>query len=230
MDIEGLGERIIDQLVEAGLVESFADLYRLELEQLLKLDKFGYRKAEKLIEAIDSSRNRGLASVLAAISIRHVGTRVASILARQFPDIQLLNQASVEELASTNEIGQVIAESVYSFLRSDQGRAMIESLAAVGVLLSEQGSTAGGSSDLASSDGSVLAGKTVVVTGSLQRYTREEIEGLIERLGGRAAGSVSKNTDYLVAGDKAGSKLEKAMQLGIKVLSEDDFATMIQKQ
>lgn len=222
MNIDGLGEKIIDQLVDADLVQNFADLYRLQESQLLQLESFGKRKAEKLLAGIEASKNQGLARVLAAISIRHVGTRVATVLAKKFPTMESLSQASVEQLAQTEEVGQVIAESVFDFLHSDQGLATIHGLRAVGVKLSEDESTTD-----ANSPGQALAGKTLVVTGTLLKYKRDEIESLIQKLGGHATGSVSKNTDFLIAGENAGSKLDKARQLGIQILTEDDFEQLV---
>ncbi|MEZ6081795.1 MAG: helix-hairpin-helix domain-containing protein [Pirellulaceae bacterium] len=225
MDIDGLGEKIVDQLVDAGFVASYADLYRLQKEQLLTLDSFGDRKAEKLLAGIAASRQRGLARALAAISIRHVGTRVASLLARAFPTIETLQAATVEDLAAVDEIGEIIAESVYAYLHSETGEQVIDGLRAVGVQL-----------ELAEADrvvveaaagAGVLAGKSLVVTGTLTRYTRDEIQALIAQHGGRAASSISKSTDYLVAGERAGSKLEKAQQLGVQVLSEAQFEQLV---
>ncbi|MFO0942002.1 MAG: NAD-dependent DNA ligase LigA [Pirellulales bacterium] len=224
MDIDGLGEKIVDQLVDAGLVESFADLYSLTEQQLLTLESFGKRKAEKLLAGIQESKQRGLARVLAAISIRHVGTRVASVLAKKFQSIENLQKATVDDLASTEEIGQIIAESVYDFLQSENGQLTLRGLAGAGVKLSED---APSQAEAATTTGSPIAGKTFVVTGTLVKYKRDEIESLIEKLGGRASGSVSKNTDFLVAGESAGSKLDKANQLGVKVLSEDEFLQLV---
>jgi DNA ligase (NAD+) len=222
MDIDGLGEKIVDLLVEANLVQSYGDLYRLREDQLLTLEGFGKRKAEKLLDGIAASKTRGLSRLLSAISIRHVGTRVAMQLAKKFQSIDNLVAASVEELSRVNEIGTIIAESVYQFLHSEYGAQTIEDLRSVGVELHEpQSETA------VDTGASVLEGKTLVVTGTLLKYKRDEIEGIVSRLGGRAASSVSKNTDYLVAGEKAGSKLEKAQQLGVRVLSEDDFEQLI---
>ncbi len=223
MDIDGLGEKIVDQLVDASLVGSFADLYHLEESQLLTLESFGKRKAEKLLSGIQESKQRGLSRVLAAISIRHVGTRVASILAKKFVSMEKLMAATIEDLAATEEIGDIIAESVYEFLHSEHGEATINGLANAGVKLTEDVTE-----EQQAQASSVLAGKTLVVTGTLVKYKRDEIEELIERLGGRASGSVSKKTDYLVAGENAGSKLEKANELGVKVLSEDDFQKLIE--
>lgn len=223
MDIDGLGEKIVDQLVDASLVGSFADLYHLEESELLTLESFGKRKAEKLLSGIQDSKQRGLARVLAAISIRHVGTRVASVLAKKFVSIEKLMAATIQDLAATEEIGEIIAESVYEFLHSEHGEATISGLASAGVKLTEDVTE-----EQQAQTGSLLAGKILVVTGTLVKYKRDEIEGLIERLGGRASGSVSKKTDYLVAGENAGSKLEKATELGVKVLSEDDFQKLIE--
>jgi len=223
MDMDGMGEKIVDQLVDANLVDGFADLYRLNLDQLLKLEGFGQRKAEKLLAGIESSKQRGLARVLAAVSIRHVGTRVAAVLARRFPNIELLNSASVEQLAQVDEVGKIIASSVYEFLHSEAGESTIRDLVEVGVLLSEPSSSHAGEQSKTSS----ISGKTLVVTGTLLKFKREEIESLIERLGGRASSSVSKSTDYVIAGDKAGSKLDKARQLGVPVLTEDEFQKLV---
>ena len=221
MDIDGLGEKIVDQLVDADLVASFADLYDLQLDQLMSLESFGKRKAEKLIAGIQASKQRGLARVLAAISIRHVGTRVASILAKKFPSIEALQQATVEDLADTDEIGSVIAQSVHEFLHSPHGRAILGGLAGVGVKLSEDVHTNQPSQLL-------LADKNFVVTGTLMHYSRDQIEKLIEQLGGRATGSVSTKTDFVIAGENAGSKLDKARQLGITILTEEQFRNWIE--
>jgi len=226
MDIDGLGEKIVDQLVDAGFVQNYADLYRLTKQQLLTLEGFGDRKADKLLAGIAASRTRGLSRVLAAISIRHVGTRVASLLARAYPSIELLQQARVDDLAAVGEIGPIIADSVFEYLHSPSGQGILDGLREVGVQLTladaERAVVA------ASAGEGVLAGKSLVVTGTLTRYTRDEIQALIAQHGGRAAASISKSTDYLVAGEKAGSKLEKAQQLGVQVLTEAQFEQLIQ--
>lgn len=221
MDIDGLGEKIIDQLVDQKLVKDYADLYRLTVPQLCEnLELVKERKATKLVESIHESRERGLARLLASISIRHVGPRVAKIIAGNFGDIDALQAASESQIASIHEIGDVIARSIYRFLHDAHGMELIDRLRAVDVKMTEP-KLEGAATD------NTLAGKTFVVTGTLERFTRDEIKGLIEKLGGRASESVSKKTDYLVAGDKAGSKLEKAKSLNVPVLSEDDFAKLI---
>ncbi len=219
MDIEGLGDKLVNQLVDDGIVRSYGDLYRLTLDQLVNLERMGKKSSEKLLAGIEASKDRGLVRLLNALSIRHVGPRVASVLAERFRSIDELIEASEEELSGINEIGPVIAKSVCEFLHSDFGRRTIDDLRGAGVSMESHAP--------ATTDRKPLEGKTLVVTGTLNRYTREEIEQLIGRYGGRAASSVSKNTDYVVAGEKAGSKLAKARQLGIPVISEDEFDTLI---
>ena len=221
MEIDGLGEKIVDQLVDANLVSSYADLYGLTKDQLLKLEGFGERKADKLLVGIAASKHRGLARVLGSIAIRHVGTRVAAILARKYGSILALQTASIEDLADTNEVGLTIAQSIHEYLHSEYGQLVIQGLIDAGITMHEE-EAAGQTGDLR------LQGKTVVVTGSLVRFKRDQIEQLIERLGGRAASSVSKNTDFVVAGEKAGSKLDKARELGITVLTEEDFEKLVE--
>lgn len=224
MDIDGMGDKIVDQLVERQLVSSVADLYRLTADQLIeRLDLVKERKATKLIESIQQSKHRGLARVLASISIRHVGPRVAKLLSKRYPAIEKLCAASVEEIAAIHEVGEAIASSVHQFLHDEAGQRLIADLRAVGVVLDEPNAASNESSD----GGGLLKDKTLVVTGTLVRYTRAEMKELIERLGGRASDSVSKKTDYVVAGEAAGSKLAKAEQLGVKVLTEDAFAELI---
>ena len=221
MDIEGLGDKMVTQLVDAGLVQEYADLYHLTEEELVKLERLGSATAKNLLSGIEASKTRGLARVLNAISIRHVGQRVAAILADSFGSIENLRGATVEDLHQVEEIGQIIAESVYEYLHSEKGAQTVDRLQAAGVIMRSDKPR---SEDQAAG---ALAGKTLVVTGTLQNYKRDEIKALIEQHGGRAASSVSKNTDFLIAGEKAGSKLDKAQKLGVAVLSEADFAKLI---
>jgi DNA ligase (NAD+) len=223
MDIEGLGEKLVNQLVDAQLVNSYADLYGLTLDKLMALERMGKKSAENLLEGIQVSKQRGLSRVLNAITIRHVGQRVAMVLARRFGSASGLISASQEELSNTEEIGPIIAKSVFDFCRSDDGRQVFEQLGSAGVSLE--------TSEEDSVDRSgVFAGKTLVVTGTLAYYSRDEIERLIEKLGGKASGSISKKTDYLVAGQAAGSKLQKATQLGVKILTEEEFRELAQSK
>jgi DNA ligase (NAD+) len=216
MDIEGLGDKLVNQLVDQELVSSFGDLYALDLAKLMTLERMGKKSAENLLVGIEQSKNRGLSRVLNAITIRHVGQRVAQILARRFGTMDALMATELETISSTNEIGPIIAKSVFDFMHSSDGIELIEQLKNAGVSLETA------NEDKVDAAGP-LAGKTLVVTGSLSKYSRDEIERLIERLGGRASSSISKKTDFLVAGDAAGSKLEKAKSLGVPILTEDEF-------
>ena len=223
MDIEGLGDKLVNQLVDAQLVNSYADLYGLTLEQLMTLERMGKKSAENLLQGIQVSKQRGLSRVLNAITIRHVGQRVAMVLARRFGSAASLTSAGLEELSNTEEIGPIIAKSVFEFCRSDEGKQVFEQLAHAGVSLE--------TSEEDSVDRSgVFANKTLVVTGTLEHYSRDEIERLIEKLGGKASGSISKKTDYLVAGQAAGSKLQKAEQLGVRILTEAEFRELAESK
>jgi len=221
MDIEGLGDKLVDQLIAAGLVCNYGDLYRLEQRQdkLLGLERMGRKSVDNLLDGIEASKQRGLARLLCALSIRHVGTRVAAVLAAHFSSMYALQAASVEQLGEINEIGPIIARSVHEFLHGRFGSQTIDELRELGVRME--------SAAVADEIPQILAGKTLVVTGTLVKYTRDEIKELIARHGGRAASSVSKNTDYVVAGEKAGSKLAKAQQLGVPVLSEQEFEALL---
>ncbi len=220
MDIEGLGDKLVEQLVSQRLVTGCGDLYRLHKEQLLDLERMGNKSAEKLLEAIAASKTRGLARLLNALCIRHVGTRVASVLTQQFGSMDKLQQASVDDLTAADEVGPIIAESVYQYLQSPLGASTIAELRELGIVMDAPTP----SPDVAAQP---LAGKTIVVTGTLAKYTRDEIQELIVQAGGRAASSVSSKTDFVVAGENAGSKLAKAQELGIPVLSETDFEKLL---
>ncbi len=220
MDIEGLGDKLVNQLVDGNVVSSFGDLYSLTLDKLMSLERMGKKSAENLLQGIANSKSRGMTRVLNAISIRHVGQRVAQIVARRFGSMDNLMAADLETIGSTNEIGPIIAQSVYDFFHSDDGLELIQQLRSAGVHLDA-------TAEDAVDNSGVFAGKTVVVTGSLSKYSRDEIERLIEQRGGRAASSVSKKTDFLIAGEAAGSKLEKAQSLGVPVLTEAEFDALI---
>jgi DNA ligase (NAD+) len=222
MDIEGLGVEIINQLVDSGLVRSLPDLYRLTKEQLLELERMGDKSAQNLLDGLEASKKRGLARVLTGLAIPHVGIGVAELLAQEFPRIDQLMNGSEEKLAGVSGIGPIIAKAVHAYFQSTAGRKIIEDLRSLGVKLTEDARPAP-----AAGGGADLTGKTFVVTGTLEHYGREEIEALIKSLGGKATGSVSKNTDFVIAGDKAGSKREKALTLGVKILTEEEFQKMI---
>jgi DNA ligase (NAD+) len=193
-------------------------LYDLSLEQLVDLERMGQKSSENLLAGIEASKNRGLARLLNALSIRHVGNRVAAVLAEHFGSMEALCEASVEELTNVEEVGQIIAKSVHEYVHSAHGKRTIERLAERGVSMTSPKRRA---------KAGPLAGKTVVVTGTLVKYKRDEINELISSLGGRAASSVSKKTDFVVAGEEAGSKLDKAKALGVRVISEAEFDALI---
>ncbi len=218
MDIEGLGEKLVDQLVSKNLVRTYGDLYRLKMEDLIELERMGRKSSENLLRSIEASKGRGLARLLNALAIRHVGVRVATVLAEHFRSMDALMAARVEDLSEVPEIGPVIAQSVYDYLHSPFGRETIEDLRRVGVKM-----------DLpqAAPPSQALEGKTFVVTGTLKNYSRDQIHELIQRHGGRPTSSVSKNTDYLIVGTDPGSKLAKAQQLGVKIITEEEFEKML---
>jgi DNA ligase (NAD+) len=221
MDIEGLGTVLIEQLVDKELVRSIPDLYRLQLEPLLELERMGKKSAQNVLDGVEASKKRGLARLLTGLGIRHVGEHVADLLAQEFGKMDALMDAPADRLAHVEGIGPERAEAVHKFFQSVQGRDIIAQLKELGVDMTEQirKPPAG-----AASTG--VAGKTFVVTGKLVHRSRPEIEALIKSLGGKAAGSVSKKTDYVVAGEDAGSKLDKARELGITVLTEEEFGKL----
>lgn len=222
MDIEGLGEKLAYQLVESGHVHDFADLYELDEAKLTSLERMGKKSAQKLLANIEASKIRGLARLLNALSIRHVGVRVATTIAQHFGSMDALLAASEEELSEVEDVGGVIAQSVYNFLHSEHGERAVRRLREAGLDM-----TSPKKEPASAGTAGPLSGKTLVVTGTLSKYTREKIESLIEQYGGHAASSVSKKTDYLIAGEKAGTKLEKAQKLGVPIISEDDFNALL---
>jgi DNA ligase (NAD+) len=220
MDIEGLGEKLVGQLVDAGLVQSYADLYRLDRPKLMSLPRMGSRSCENLLAAIDNSRGRGLARLLSALSIRHVGTSVAEVLAKKYRSIDALRTATPEQLNNLDDVGTVIADSVSSFFQSHEGRQIIDELSSLGLDMTQPQLDSEVSSER-------LAGLTFVVTGTLPTYGRDEIHDLIKQHGGKVSSSVSKKTSYVVAGESAGSKLDKARELGVAVLDENEFRNLL---
>lgn len=220
MDIEGLGEILVEQLVGQGLVHDVAGLYSLNLEQVANLERRAEKSASKVLEQIEASKSRGLQRLLYGIDIRHVGERYAKILANHYRDIDKLAAASVEELDDIHEIGLAVAESVYEWFRDPRNVDLVERLKSAGVKMEAEG---GGTADFDER----FVGKTFVLTGALASFTRDEAARLIEERGGRASSSVSKKTDYVVAGSDAGSKLTKAEALGVTVLNEDEFRALL---
>jgi DNA ligase (NAD+) len=215
MDIENLGEEIIEQLVDTGLVKTLADIYKLGLNQLANLERMGEQSSRNLLDGIAASKSRGLARLLTGLGLRHVGENVADVLARKFISMKAFAQANEEELAAIEGIGPERAASIRGWFANTTNQELIESLEKAGIKLDESVSTVTASS--------ALAGKSIVVTGTLLKYGREEIERRLRDLGAKASGSVSKKTDYLLAGEKAGSKLEKARELGVRIITEEEF-------
>ncbi len=213
MDIDHLGPSVIEQLVDSGRVKNFSDLYTLQVGEVASLERMGNKSAQNLIAAIEKSKSAGLSRFLHALGIRHVGQRTAILLAVTFRSFNRLQETSYEELEKIDEVGKVIAESLKAFLERDTNKEEIERLLELGILMEEQGD--------AFEEGGVFEGRQFVLTGTLARFTREEAKEKIQSLGGRVTSTVSKKTDYVVAGDSAGSKLEKARQLGIRILDED---------
>jgi DNA ligase (NAD+) len=221
MDIDGLGTAVVDQLVERELVHDFADLYGLEVPTLAQLERLAEKSARNLVAAIARSRQRGLARLLFALGIRHVGERVATILAQRYGSMDALIQAAGDELAQINDIGPVIAESVQQFFARDENRRTIEHLRAAGVQFEA-------TSGVTSTVPQVLAGKVLVLTGTLPTLTRDQARALISTAGGRVTSSVTRKTDYVVAGTDPGSKYRQAERLGIPIIGEADLQELVQ--
>ncbi|WP_435010306.1 NAD-dependent DNA ligase LigA [Tundrisphaera lichenicola] len=217
MDIEGLGIKLIEQLVDRGLVRSQADLYRLDEDTLAGLDRMGKKSAHNLIEGLEASKTRSLDRFLTGLTIRHVGTRGAEVLAERFGTLEAVRSASLAELEGVPEIGGVVAASVFEFFNHDSSRKLIDDLLAIGVAPAQVKPATAPSGRLP------LAGQTLVLTGTLPNRTRPEAEALIKQLGGRVTGSVSKSTSMVLAGADAGSKLEKAQSLGIPIIDEAEL-------
>jgi len=221
MNIEGLGEALVDQLVSSGLVSDVADLYSLTADRVAALERMGPTSAANLTAEIDKSRHAELWRVLHGLGIRHVGEGGAQALARAFHSMAGLRGATVEAIETVPDVGAVVARSVRAFLDEPANRALLDKLSAAGLRMADE--------PPADSDGAVprLAGQTFVLTGTLPSMTREEAEAAITRLGGKVAKTVSKKTSYLVVGGEAGSKLDKARALGVPELDEAQFRAFI---
>lgn len=217
MDIEGLGISVCESLINSGLVRGFADLYYLEAQSVAMLERMGEKSAQNLIAAIEKSKQAGLARLLCAFGIRQVGQKAAKTLAMHFPDLDALMSAGEDELKAIPDIGAITAGFITEWFSLEQSKHQIRLLREAGVSFDSRESIVD----------SRFAGKTFVLTGALQNYTRDEASAIIERYGGKASGSVSKKTSYVLAGENAGSKLTKAQELGIPVISEEEFAEMI---
>jgi DNA ligase (NAD+) len=217
MDIDGLGEALVNQLAERGLVKNVADLYRLTKDDLLKLERMGEKSAENVLEEIAASKSLPLERVIYGLGIRFVGERTAQFLAEHFGSLDAIMKASAEELEEVNEVGPRIAESIVEFFADEHNRKLVSDLRKAGLTFTGQ----------KKERGTKLAGKTFVLTGTLERHTRDEAKKMIEDAGGRVSGSVSKKTDYVVAGSDAGSKLDKARELSVSVIGEDELERLV---
>jgi DNA ligase (NAD+) len=217
MDIEGLGDKIVSQLLDAGLIRDPADLYGITKEQLLDLERFAEKSADNLVAAITRSKHPPLERLLFALGIRHVGEYVAKILSRKFGSVGKIEAASQEELTAIEGIGPTIAESIYRFFHEPHNLKILRKLEQAGVRpVVEKHATS-----------TALAGKTFVFTGSLKGFSREKAKEIVEFHGAAATSSVSKKTDYVVAGEDPGSKYDKATSLGVAILDEEGFLKLI---
>lgn len=217
MNIDGMGESVVISFVNAGIISTIPDIFRLDYESVAALEGFGKKSADNLKKSIENSKNNDLAKLIFAFGIHHIGAKNAKLLADRFKTLDALMNASKDELTAIDGIGEVMAESVVDYFSLDTTQIMVKQLKVLGVNTESK-------SELTDSK---FEGKTFVVTGTLTKYSRKEIESLIESFGGKAASSVSKKTDYVLAGEAAGSKLRKANELGVTVISEDDFEKMI---
>ena len=217
MDIDGLGEALVNQLTERGLVKNVADLYRLTKDHLLKLERMGEKSADNVLKEIADSKKLPLERVIYGLGIRFVGERTAQFLAEHFGSLDAIMNASAEQLEEVNEVGPRIAESIVEFFADEHNKRLVTDLKKAGLTFTGQ----------KKEKGTKLAGKTFVLTGTLARHTRDEAKNMIEDAGGRVSGSVSKKTDYVVAGAEAGSKLDKARELGVAVIDEDEMEKLL---
>ncbi len=218
MNIDGLGPAVVNQLLESGLITTAADLYTLKVADLVGLERMGQKSAENLVAAISASKQRGLAPLIFALGIRHVGARAGKLLADHFKAMEALREADETALLAIGEVGPAMAQSIVAYFAQPASREFIAKLSAAGVKLTQE-------SKLQSQ---ALAGMTIVITGTLERFGRKEIEAMVEAHGGKPSGSVSKKTNYVLAGENAGSKLDKARALGVPIISEAEFLAMLE--
>ncbi|MFH1370769.1 MAG: NAD-dependent DNA ligase LigA [Planctomycetota bacterium] len=218
MDIEHLGVALIDQLVDAGLVKNFADIYKLTKDDLVALERMADKSAQNVIDSIEASKTRPLWRLVAGLGIRHIGSQTAQVLAEHFGSLDAIINASQPELDAIEQVGEKLAESIYEYFHDDRNMAVIKELLSAGVKpeLPKKAKSKG-----------KLAGKTIVVTGTLQNFSRQQIKETIRNAGAKVSSSVSKNTDFVLAGENPGSKLDKARQLGVRVITEKDFMEML---
>jgi len=218
LDIEGLGEKNVDLLVETGLVKEIPDLYAIKKEDLIKLERFAEKSAQNLVDAIEKSKETTLSRLIYALGIRHIGEHMARVLAREFKSLEALEKASLQELERISEIGAIVARSIRDFFEDARNRRLIDRLVKAGVHYQKP-------EEVRAKAG--VAGKVFVFTGALKTMQRKDAQGVVERLGGKASSSVSKKTDYVVVGEEPGSKLQEAKRLGVKTLTEEEFLKLV---
>jgi len=213
MDIEGLGEAVVEQLVDKKLIKDYGDLYYLKLNQIKRLERFAEKSAQNLINAIEKSKDNELSRLIFALGIRHVGVHAAWILSETYGSIENIAKENIESLQTNREIGPVMAESIHAFFKNNNNLKVLEKFKKAGLKMAQKITKVKG----------IFSGKAVVFTGALASMTRNEAEGLVRKQGGRTSSSISKDTDLVVVGTQPGSKYEKAKKLGIKIISEDKF-------
>lgn len=218
MDIDGLGYKIVEQLIDKGLISNIADIYNLTLEDIASLKKSGKKFAQNLIDSIEKSKNQDLFNVINALGIRQVGIKAAKVLAKKYKTMDDLMNASLEDLCTVSDVGEITANNIYEFFKQEQTTDMINRLKTAGVNMN---------ANIEEGIDNRFEGKVFVLTGTLEKYSRNEASDIIEKFGGKTSSSVSKKTDYVLAGEEAGSKLTKAQELGVTIISENDFEEMI---
>jgi DNA ligase (NAD+) len=217
MNFDGMGESLVTQLIEKGLVKNVADIYDLTRDNLLSLERFADKSAQNILDEIENSKKLPLERVIYGLGIRMVGERTAQFLAEHFGSMEAIENASVDELQKVGEVGPKIAESIAEFFGNPANRKLVDRLRLANLTLKGE----------KKERGTKLAGKTFVLTGTLAHFTRDEAKKMIEDAGGKVAGSVSKKTDYVVAGTDAGSKLDKAKELGVAVIDEEEMRKLL---
>lgn len=217
--MKDFGEKIVEQLYEKELIKTIADIYYLKKEDVKSLKKDGEKFSQNLINAIETSKKSNIDKLICALGIRHIGTKSAKTLAKKYKSIKNLQNASVEDLIETDDVGEITAKSIYEFFAQEQTKDLLNKLEKAGVNMQNDNEE--------QIEDDRFYGKIFVLTGSLEKHTRDEASKIIESFGGKTSNSVSKKTSYVLAGEEAGSKLTKAQELGIEIITEDQFETMI---
>ena len=218
MNIMGLGDSIIEEFLKLGMIKNIADLYELSLEEIASLKKNGKKFAQNLIDSLEASKKNDLYRLINGLGIRNIGVKAAKIIAKKFKTMDAIMEAEYEDFLSLDDMGEIMARSIYNFFREKQTVDLINRLKGYGLNMN---------AEVDENADSRFEGKIFVLTGALEKFTRKEAEDIIEKFGGKTSGSVSKKTSYVLAGEDAGSKLTKANELGVTVITEDEFGEMI---